>query len=1229
MAESLLIAVTDTIIQNLVNEVIVRPWGLKKELEELQVILSTIRAVLLDAEEKQEKNPLIRGWLENLKDAAYDAEDLLDDFNTETMRQGLMTRNQVRPFFTCSNQLVHGVKMGDKLRKIRKRLDKIAEDRHRYALRELERSVDSFVEERRWMQAHPLLSENEIFGREEEKKSLIEVLLESNVEEDVAVIPIVGIGGVGKTTLAQLVFNDARVKTHFELRLWVTVTDDFDIQNISRTMLELLRNKRLESFESDSYNVQSNLEKEIDGKKYLLVLDDVWNEVPELWRSLRRPLLGGARGSKIVVTTRKELVASIMGTGPVFRLEGLNREQSFELFKRYAFESQYMKSINPRLETIGMEIVKDCVGNPLAIKSIGGNMRFKTTESEWLDALNNKSAIIAQQETGILPILKLSYDHLPPHLKPCFAYCSLFPKGYVIDKQTLINLWIAQGFILSSTGHQQLEDVGHEYFRDLVERSLFQDLKEHEMGGVQSCMMHDLIHDLACSVAGTEYTMVDRDLRVSVDKRVRHVSFGGTLNSSWKIPEALLKANAIRTFLLPAQSDGELKKSNCNTILSTYKLLRALDLGDSEVKRVPPSIGKLKHLRYLDLSKNYNIRRLPRSISRLCNLHTLKLSSCYELIELPRDIRNMISLLHLIIDGCCRLTRMPKGLGKLTRLRTLSLFVVGKKFSGLRELNELNNLRGELKIVILENASSSESKDIKYLKAKEYLQSLKLEWSGERSETDDDLMLKCLEPHSNLKQLCVDGFMGVESLPWLSSLTNIVELQLVSCIKFKSLPSLDQLPFLEILCLERLTALEFIKGEVSSNFFPSLKELYLRNCDELMGWLENEELTSIAFTEQYLFPSFPPFPHLSKLMIENCPNLKRMPRYPSLDEQLYLCNTPLEPFLQTLEMTMTTAAPSTSFSSSSSYPLSKLKSLNILRIEESLPEECLQKLTSLQSLRICYIPKLINLPTKGFRNSTYLCTLDIWGCGKLKSLAGVLSNLTALEKLTIENCNKLDLSSDDTTWQGLKSLSSLSITDLPKLSSLPKGIQHLTALKKLAIENCRLLDLSTDDRQWQGLESLSSLSIAELPKLTSLPKGLQHLPVLSSLTIENCKQLDLSSDDMQWQGLKSLYFVSLLRLHHEVSLTRVLQHLANLEELNIIECRLQDPSDAGILSKVSQSLQMLRLYGIPGLESVPDWLQQITTLQKLEISYCPDFKTLPEWIKHLNPVIKRCPQFSG
>ncbi|GAV67026.1 NB-ARC domain-containing protein [Cephalotus follicularis] len=1141
MAESLLFNVAERIDWNLVAVGIER--DVEEEPKQLQKVVSTIRAVLLDAEERQENNPQLRVWLEQLKDAAYDAEDLLDDFNTEILSQGVMKRNKVRSFFTSSNQLIHGVKMG-KLRKIRERLYKIAEDRHKYVFRELERSDDSFVDKRNWMQAHPLVSENEIFLREEKKERLIEVLLEPNVEEDVAVIPIVGIGGVGKTTLAQLVFNDARAQTHFELRLWVTVTDDFDIQKISRTMLEFLRKKRLESFESDSYNVQSNLEKEIDGKKYLLVLDDVWNEVPELWRSLRRRLLGGARGSKIVVTTRKELVASIMGTGPVFRLEGLNWEPSFELFKRFSFKYQDFESIQ----------IEPCE-------------EFSPRRVPWRS----------------LPNLKLSYDHLPPHLKPCFAYCSLFPKGSVIDKQTLINLWIAQGFILPSTGDKQLEDVGHEYFMELVERSLFQDVKEHEMGGVQSCKMHDLMHDLACSVAGTEYTMVDRDLRVSVDKRVRHVSFGGTLNSSWKIPEALLEANAIRTFLLPAQSDGELKKSNCKTILSTYKLLRALDLGDSDVKRVPPSIGKLKHL------------------------------------------RNMISLLHLIVDGCCRLTRMPKGLGKLARLRTLSLFVVGKKFSGLRELKELNNLRGELKIVILENASSSESKDVKYLKAKEYLQSLKLEWSIERSETDDDLMLKCLEPHSNLKQLCIDGFMGVESLPWLSSLTNIVELQLVSCIRCQSLPSLDQLPLLKILCLERLTALEFIKGEESSNIFPSLKELYLRNCDQLMGWLKNEELTSTAFTEQSIFP---PFPHLSKLMIENCPNLKCMPRYPSLDEQLYLCNTPLKPFLKTLEMPMTTAAPSTSFSSpSSSYPLGKLKSLFILRIEESLPEECLQKLTSLQSLRICCIPKLINLPTKGFRNSTYLCTLDIWGCGKLKSLAGVLSNLTALEKLTIENCSKLDLSSDDTTWQGLKSLSSLSITDLPKLSSLPKGIQHLTALKKLAIENCRLLDLSTDDLQWQGLKSLSSLSIAELPKLTSLPKGLQHLPMLSSLTIENCKQLDLSSDDMQWQGLESLYFVSLLRLHHEVSLTRVLQHLASLEELNIIECRVQDPSDAGILSKVS--LRMLRLYGIPGLESLPDWLQQITTLQKLEISYCSDFKTLPEWMKHLNPVIKRCPQFSG
>jgi hypothetical protein len=329
----------------------------------------------------------------------------------------------------------------------------------------------------------------------------------------------VGIGGLGKTTLAQYVYNDEKVKTYFEKKMWVCVSDVFDVKTIVEKIIGSATGTKPENLDMDQ--LQNKLREKLNQKKYLLVLDDVWNEDEERWCNLKRLLMGGSKGSKVVITTRTRLVAEITQHSLTVFSRRPVKNQSWSLFKQMAFRKG-QETIDPNLEEIGMDILEKCHGVPLAIKTIGRILYFKETEDEWSYIKDKELTNVTQGENdnGILPILKLSYDHLPSHLKCCFAYCSLFPKDYEIPKLTLIQLWIAQGFIQSSDEKLQLEDVANEYCMDLLWRSFFQEAEEDHLGNIISFKMHDLIHDLAQSVSRTECTLLILMQKMSMKKFV-------------------------------------------------------------------------------------------------------------------------------------------------------------------------------------------------------------------------------------------------------------------------------------------------------------------------------------------------------------------------------------------------------------------------------------------------------------------------------------------------------------------------------------------------------------------------------------------------------------------------------------------------------------------------------------------------------------------------------------
>uniref|UniRef100_A0A2P2MWX9 Disease resistance protein RGA2 n=1 Tax=Rhizophora mucronata TaxID=61149 RepID=A0A2P2MWX9_RHIMU len=292
MAEGLLLSVSERILGKLgsfASEEIGLWWGVNDEIGSLGRTVSRVKVVLLDAEDRQARgDDPVRDWLGELKEVIYDAEDLVDDFSTEVLRR--QVTNEVRLFFSSSNRLAYGLKMGHKIKAIRKRLDAVMSVGKPFNFQQ--RPVDSstFVMTKKREQTHSTLPEV-VVGREVEKSAIRQLLLSDNYENNVIVISIFGIGGLGKTTLAQLTYNDENVKMHFNLRIWVCVSGDFNLELIVRKILESATGEKVKLSEMNP--LKDFLHKIINEKKYLLVLDNVWNENFEKWSSLRDLLVGG------------------------------------------------------------------------------------------------------------------------------------------------------------------------------------------------------------------------------------------------------------------------------------------------------------------------------------------------------------------------------------------------------------------------------------------------------------------------------------------------------------------------------------------------------------------------------------------------------------------------------------------------------------------------------------------------------------------------------------------------------------------------------------------------------------------------------------------------------------------------------------------------------------------------------------------------------------------------
>ncbi|XP_058204535.1 disease resistance protein RGA2-like [Rhododendron vialii] len=821
MAEAILTGAAANVLSSLGSYAIQHiglPSDVKVELRKMETNISTIKDVLLDAEERQMSNRAVKGWLERLKLILYDAEDLLDEVATETKRRQVESlMRKVYHFFISSNPLVFRYVMGCKIRDIGKRLDEIVLQMN--AFKFVVKLVERPIQINRREETSSFVNTVTVIGRDADKEKLVRLLLSSGDEENVAIIPIVGMGGLGKTTFAQLVYNDDRIQKHFTKRLWVCISNDFDFKTILIKLLQAGypdRDTRYssEGLEQLQYRVRNLLRASTPEDKFILFLDDVWTEERVEWKKLEDLLITQARGSRIVVTTRSKMVASIVKTRTVepYELRGLSNNECLDILVKCAFK-EGDESKHPNLVNIGKEIVKKCGGVPLAARTLGAFLFSKTNEQDWLFVRDNQMWAIVQKENDILPILRLSYNQMPSYLRHCFAYFSLFEKDEIIFGTKLIHAWMALGFVQNMGTKDELEDIGEGYILELVRRSFLErDYTIDSFNPVkrERYKMHDLVHDLAQYVAGNEFLTIKGSITEAIPETVRHVSFDLNTDCSFRRP--LMEAEKLRTIVYPSNRWRRFR-SPVEPAIASFRSLRVLEgLG------LPENIGKLKLLRYISTNASAD---LPNSLCMLLNLQYLDLSES-NVYRLPEDFCKLISLRFLALTTS--LTRLPKqGIGRLTSLRTLffyNCFNLESLGEGIEHLSCLRDL-------VLRRCSNliSLPAGFRHLTSLECLdidgcESLNL------SEDDD---LKGLR---SLKKLELRYLPGLVNLPkgLLDAAATLTRLEIGGCENFTS-PSESVLP--NLLSLQSLT-IEFCRQVASlpegMQRLTELQDLWIYRC---------------------------------------------------------------------------------------------------------------------------------------------------------------------------------------------------------------------------------------------------------------------------------------------------------------------------------------------------------------------------------------------------------------
>ncbi|KAL2956369.1 hypothetical protein AAZX31_18G079900 [Glycine max] len=765
------------------------------ELESFQDFINDADKVA-EAEQDDGRRHRIKERVMRLREAAFRMEDVIDEYNISSLLCEAVAFIKTQILLLQSAYKIQDVK------------SLVRAERHGFQTHfplEQRQTSSRGNQDITWQKIRrdPLfIEEDEVVGLDGPRGILKNWLTKGR--EKRTVISVVGIAGVGKTTLAKQVYD--QVRNDFECHALITVSQCFSAEGLLRHMLNELCKEKMEDPPKDVSTIESLTEEvrnRLRNKRYVVLFDDVWNG--KFWDQIESAVIDNKNGSRILITTRDEKVAEYCRKSSfveVHKLEKpLTEEESLKLAFPWISSPIYLESSNQCPCGVGLHHK----GLPLAIVAIGGLLSQKDESApEWGQFSRDLSLDLERNSelNSITKILGLSYDDLPISLRSCLLYFRMYPEDYEVESDRLIRQWIAEGFVKHETG-KTLEEVGQQYLSGLVHRSLVQVSSFGLDGNVERCRVHDLIHDMILrKVKDTGFRQyIDGPDQSVSSKIVRRLTiatddFSGSIGSS-----------PIRSILIMTGKDENLSQDLVNKFPTNYMLLKVLDFEGSAFSYVPENLGNLCHLKYLSFRYTW-IASLPKSIG---------------VSEMPEEISKLKKLRHLLAYSRCSI--QWKDIGGMTSLQEIPPVIIDDDGVVIREVGKLKQLR-ELSVNDFEGKHKETLCSL--INEMPLLEKLLID-AADWSEVID---LYITSPMSTLRKLVLFG--KLTRFPnWISQFPNLVQLRLrgsrLTNDALKSLKNMPRLLFLDL----TYNAYEGETLNFQSGGFQKLKTLQLILLDQL------------------------------------------------------------------------------------------------------------------------------------------------------------------------------------------------------------------------------------------------------------------------------------------------------------------------------------------------------------------------------------------------------------
>ncbi|BAB92528.1 putative rust resistance protein [Oryza sativa Japonica Group] len=1209
------------------------------ELQELEATILPQFQLVIEAAEKSPHKGKIERWLRKLKAAFYDTEDVLDELEYDILKRVAEKGAQASLMVASSNSVpkpLHAAsnKMSNLRPKNRKLISKLEE------LKEILVEAKAFHDQlgiqagnsTELMVTAPIrpntttsFSSSNVVGRDEDRDRIIDILCKpvnagGSMARWYSSLAIVGVGGMGKTTLAQHVYNDERVAQYFDARIWVCISRKLDVHRHTQEIIESAGKgecPRIGNLDTLQCKLRDILQ---ESEKFLLVLDDVWfdeskSETEWDWEQLLAPIASLQRGSKILVTSRRNALPAVLDCKKIFPLESLKDTDFLTIFKSHAFSGAETSDpwLREKLE-IAKKISRRLGQSPLAAKAVGSQLSRKKDIATWRAALKNGN--LSETRKALL----WSYEKLDPRLQRCFLYCSLFPKGHQYEIDELVHLWVAEGLVDSCYQNNRMEDIGRDYFNEMVSGSFFQPVSKTYVG--TRYIMHDLLHDLAEALSKEDCFRLDDDKVKEMPSTVRHLSV--CVQSMTLHKQSICKLHHLRTVICidPLTDDGT---DIFNEVVRKLKKLRVLYLSFYNTTNLPESIAELNHLRYLNIIKTF-ISELPRSLCTLYHLQLLQLNN--KVKSLPHRLCNLSKLRHLEaydnrIDILIKadLPQIPD-IGKLSSLQHMNDFYVQKqKGYELRQMRDMNELGGNLRVRNLENVyGKNEALEAK-LHQKTRLKGLHLSW---KHMGDMDIegvshfeILEGLMPPPQLERLTIEGYKSAMYPSWLldgSYFENLESFRLVNCSELGSLPSNTEL-------FGRCMALTLwdVPNVKTLSFLPEgLTSLSIDRCPLLLFSTNNElehhdhsessmrtdhlakhvliaEAGSGSDTRSALLSEHSSMKQLATLMCadisENLQTIKSNLEK-ERDEALVKEDT-IEAWLCCHKERMRFI-----YSAKSGLPLVPPSGLCELylsscSITDGALALCIGGLTSLRELSLTNIMTLTTLPSEEvLQHLANLNFLAIRSCWCIRSLGGLRA--VSIKEMRLFSCPSLELACGAEFIP--LSLRRLCIYRCVVGADFFCG--DWPQMREILLCQCR----SSASLHVGGLTSLELFALYHLPDLCVLE--VSSSPRLHQVHLINVPKLTAKCIS-QFRVQHSLHISSSLILNYMLSAEAfVLPAYLSLE-------RCKDPSISFEESAIFTSVEWLRLSKCE-MRSLQGNMKCLSSLKKLDIYDCPNISSLPD-----------------